>query len=84
MNKFCEGVGVFNTNDAERFQLYRRSYGIGMIYGLENGNFWVYEEPQRDRTFVLSKVSYLRAAQLFTTHNVDIPKNLVDRFNDDQ
>lgn len=72
MKKYCDGVGVFDTNDA-------RAYEVGphsVTFELDAGETWVLD-IFRYGSHSLKKLDYAKAATMFTQAGLDIPDTLV-------
>ena len=79
MKKYCVGVGVFDTDDAEIYELASRTAMRHIvIYGLNDGDTWVMQSRKQNfATLQLSKLSYEETARQFSRYNKDLPDNLV-------
>ena len=79
MRKFCDGVGVFDTDEAEVHELNNsESRPHRVVYELHTGDTWVMSE-RLSRVYKLSKLSYAEAAYYFTRYGKNIPRSLANR-----
>lgn len=79
MKKFCEGVGVFDTDNAIAHPMNaENARPHRVIYELHQGDTWVMSERTAG-LYQMSKLSYSQAAYYFTRYGKDIPDTLARR-----
>ena len=77
MRKYCEGLGVFEIDSTNTYELREDSRSRKYkIYHIGDGK-WAFEYPSEGLSAELKEVNSIEAAELFTRYGVDIPENLV-------
>lgn len=89
MRKCCNGLGVFDTKDAECYSLSKDSNdqpeqldleSDHLMFGLNNAENWIHQHtPVIYGDLKLELHTPAEAEEIFTKYGVDIPQILFDR-----
>ena len=85
MKKYCDGVGLFDTDDATVYVLSRGAFAgeDSVMYELQDGTVWILQSTNFDESLRLEKVNLIDAAKAFTVNEISIPDILAKQLSNE-